>query len=333
MGWNLVRIATRLTTSATAAFVLYFVVFHSSHWLGFAQAGQEGHPHPAAQGAVADSHTHSEVKAKSALTHVTDSRHWELFESFGLHEIELPVIFGVPITKFMILEVLAALAIIAIYLPLAMRIRDGELPRGTFVNFFEVFLTFVREDIAKPGIGEHDADEHVPFLWTLFLFILFNNLFGLIPFLGSATASIYVTLGLALLVFGYMHGHAIIKMGLVPYLTSLWPNFDIPIPGLGFFIKLLIFGIEWMGVLVRNMVLAVRLFANVFAGHMVLATFLIFIWMAQNLTVPLWSVITLTSVLGIIALSLLELFVACLQAYIFTFLTALFMGMALHPEH
>jgi F-type H+-transporting ATPase subunit a len=102
---------------------------------------------------------------------------------------------------------------------------------------------------------------------------------------------------------------------------------------MGIFIKPLIFVIEWMGVVVRNMVLAVRLFANMFSGHMVLATFLLFIWMARTSPPGLWAGVTVASVAGIIALSLLELFVAFLQAYIFTFLTALFMGMALHPEH
>ena len=98
----------------------------------------------------------------------------------------------------------------------------------------------------------------------------------------------------------------------------------------------MIFLLEWMGVLVRNAVLAVRLFANMFAGHVVLATLLIFIWSAGTavgIGLGLWSAVTVSSVLGQVALSLLELFVACLQAYIFTFLAALFMGMAMHPAH
>jgi F-type H+-transporting ATPase subunit a len=102
---------------------------------------------------------------------------------------------------------------------------------------------------------------------------------------------------------------------------------------LGLFIKPLIFVLEWVGVLVRNIVLAVRLFANVFAGHMVLATLLIFIYMARNADPLLWGGIAISSVFGILALSMLELFVAFLQAFIFTFLTALFLGMALHPQH
>jgi F-type H+-transporting ATPase subunit a len=80
-------------------------------------------------------------------------------------------------------------------------------------------------------------------------------------------------------------------------------------------------------------VLCVRLFANMFAGHMVLGMILYFIIMTANTTFLLWGGVTIASVLGVVALSLLELFVAFLQAYIFVFLTALFMGMALHPQH
>ncbi len=273
-------------------------------------------------------------KAPSAMEHVTDAEDWHFFQTFGppwLREIHLPK----PITKFMILELLAAGLIVVIYVPLSRRVSTGEPVQGWKDNAFEVLLTFVRNDIARPSIGEHDADKYVPFLWTLFLFILFNNLLGMFPFAGSATASIYVTAGLAVCVFFAIHGSAIAKMGFGHYLESLWPHIDVPF-GLGPPLKLMIFIIEWMGVLVRNGVLAVRLFANMFAGHMVLATILIFIYAAKGLYVTspaLWGTITLASVVGQVLLSLLEIFVAFLQAYIFVFLAALFMGMAMHPQH
>ena len=127
--------------------------------------------------------------------------------------------------------------------------------------------------------------------------------------------------------------HRVVTRGSVRYAQSLWPQIDIPIPVLGFFIKLLVFLIEIVGIVVRNAVLAVRLFANMFAGHVVLATILLFITMAANAHPLLWGTITVSSVFGIVALSLLELFVAFLQAYIFTFLTSLFMGMAISPQH
>src|SRR5205823_13401540 len=115
---------------------------------------------------------------KNALHHVMDTYEWELFDSFGPHSIHLPYIeighFRIGLSKFVILEIIAALLVAAIYIPLGQSIRAGHVPRGTFANFFEVFLTFIRDQVAKPGVGEHDADKYVPFLWTLFVFILFN---------------------------------------------------------------------------------------------------------------------------------------------------------------
>jgi F-type H+-transporting ATPase subunit a len=272
----------------------------------------------------------------NALDHVLDTHHWHLFESFGPKHIHLPKItlFGweLQITKFMVLELIAAVLVAAIYIPVARRLSSGDPPRGSFLNVFEVLLTFIRDEVAKPNIGEHDADRFVPFLWTIFLFILFNNLLGMIPLAGSATGSIYVTLGLAICVFFAIHGGGIAKMGFGHYMASMWPHIDVPFP-LGWFIKPLVFFLEWMGVLVRNVVLAVRLFANMFAGHMVLATILIFIYVAGQASLALWTTVTLSSVLGMVALSLLELFVAFLQAFIFTFLASLFIGMAVHPQH
>jgi F-type H+-transporting ATPase subunit a len=236
-------------------------------------------------------------------------------------------------TKFMLLELVAAGLVCAIYIPLAKRMQSGEPPKGAWDNAFEVLLTFIRDEVARPNLGDHEADRFVPFLWTLFLFILFNNLLGMFPFLGSPTASIYVTGALALCAFAAIHGAAIAKMGLVHYVKSYWPHMEIPF-GMGYVLKPMIFIIEILGNFIKAGVLAVRLFANMFAGHTVLAVILLFILAAGHSGLgALWVSVTVGSVLGVVALSLLELFVAFLQAYIFTFLTALFMGMALHPQH
>jgi F-type H+-transporting ATPase subunit a len=286
------------------------------------------------------------------------------------------------LTKFMLLELAAAILIIVIFVPLARRVASGALPKGAWWNAFEVLLTFVRNDIARPALGEEDADKYVPFLWTMFLFILFLNLMGMFPFLGSPTASIWVTGGLAFVSFCMFHGAAIAKMGLLNYAKSLWPHIEIvpnpwgtsgghghdhhghdhghghperghgngealppPTTGqiasyvvgsvFGFGLSLMICVIELFGTVIKSGVLAVRLFANMFGGHMVLATLLFFIYEvgAISTTYWLWGGVTFASVLGVVALSLLELFVAFLQAYVFTFLTALFMGMALNPQH
>jgi F-type H+-transporting ATPase subunit a len=284
-------------------------------------------PAGAEEPSAAPRHEHA-----SPMSHVMDSTEWHFFDR--LPAWEMPRIPGTnwKLTKFMVLEMIAAILVCAIYIPMARRLQRGDPPKGAWDNAFEVLLTFIRNDVAKEGIGEHDADRFVPFLWTMFLFILFSNLLGMLPFGASPTASIFVTAGLAVCVFFAIHGSAIAKMGFVHYLQSMWPHFDVPY-GMGYVIKPLVFVIELNGSLVRNGVLAVRLFANMFAGHMVLATLLLFIVTATNVGFGLWSSITVASVLGVVALSLLEIFVAFLQSYIFVFLTALFIGMALHPEH
>lgn len=265
--------------------------------------------------------------AANPFTHVQDSYHWEFLESYGIFW-HLP--WG--LSKFMVLELIAAVLVVAIYVPLARRARSGEPPRGWIANMFECLLTFVREQVAKPCIGEHDADRYVPFLWTQFLFILFCNLLGMFPFLGSPTASISVTAALALVTFFMIHGSAVAKMGVGHYLKSYIPHVDVP-PALAIFLVPMITVIEVGGNFIKAFVLAVRLFANMLAGHTVLAVILLFIVLARNTGWYLFWPISIGSVLFVTALSLLELFVAFLQAYIFTFLTSLFLGMTLHPEH
>jgi F-type H+-transporting ATPase subunit a len=277
------------------------------------------------------------------MGHVSDTEYgrWEFFDQlFGdkvewqLPSIRLPFVnHDLQLTKFMILELIAGALLLAIYIPIARRAAKGSLPKGPWWNAFESLLTFVRNEIARPNIGEHDADRYVPFLWSMFTFILFCNLLGMIPFLGSPTASIWATGALALCSFVMMHGAAIAKVGPVKYFKGLWPHIDVPY--VGWLFSALIFVIEFLGTFIKAGVLAVRLFANMFAGHMVLAMILLFIVIVGNASGPggLWAGVTAASVVGVAALSLLEIFVAFLQAYIFTFLTALFMGMSLHPEH
>src|SRR5215469_3090758 len=157
--------------------------------------------------------------------HVMDSEKWEFFNAAFGKEIVWdlsPYGFDINIgsfhhrfqlTKFMVLELIAAALILLIYIPLARRSQGGELPKGRWWNAFESLLTFVRNEIAKPNLGEKDADKYVPYLWTLFLFLLFCNLLGMIPFMGSPTASIWATGALALVSFVMLHGADIVKMG------------------------------------------------------------------------------------------------------------------------
>jgi F-type H+-transporting ATPase subunit a len=259
--------------------------------------------------------------------HVIDQKKWGFFENFHL-EFYLPGF----LTKYMVLELIAAGLVVAIFVPLARQAQSGEPVKGKFWNAFESLLTFIRDQVVRPCIGEHDADRFLPFFWTLFLFILFCNLLGMFPFMGSPTASLSVTGALALCTFCVIHGSAIARMGVGKYVQSQAPHMEVPF-GLGYLLVPMIIVLELIGHVIKGVVLAVRLFANMFAGHTVLAFILFFIVLARNTGTLTFGGVTAASVIGSAVLSLLELFVAFLQAYIFVFLAALFMGMVLHPEH
>ena len=238
---------------------------------------------------------------------------------------------GFYISKFMVLELIAAVMICAIFIPLAGAISRGGRPKGKLWNFFEAMLVFFRDTVARPAIGHHDADKYLPFLWTIFFFVLFNNLLGMLPWLGSPTGSIAVTGALAAVTFITVVGTGVFKFGLTGFLESLVPHMELP-KVLAIFLLPMMFVIELGGLLIKHFVLSVRLLANMFAGHLVLAVIMGFIAETAQWHVAGWASVAGVSVLGAVALSLLELFVAFLQAYIFTFLSALFIGMVAHPH-
>ena len=266
----------------------------------------------------------------SPLSHVVDHPtvelpHWQ--NPYGV-EIALPNLVGVQVTRFMLMELLAAVLVAAVVIPLARHAARSPVSRGRFMNLFESMVLFVRDSVARPAIGGHGADKFLPFLWTLFFFILFCNLLGMIPGGASPTGNINVTAVLALMTLGAVVLAGSREMGAVGFWLGIVPHLDVP-----WWLKPplwgLMFVIEVAGLLIRHVVLAVRLFANMMAGHIVLAVILGFILVAHG---PIAYLVTPASLLGVVALSLLELFVAFLQAYIFTFLSALFIGSAVHPH-
>jgi F-type H+-transporting ATPase subunit a len=257
--------------------------------------------------------------------HVNDGNAFD----FPFHiEWELPKFFGHQITRFMVLELIAAILIILIFVPLSRRLANGP-PRGRFWNMFEAMVLFIRDAVVRPGIGRHDADRFLPFILTMFFFILFCNLMGLVPGAGSPTASLSVTAPLAIVTFLVGVGAGMKKYGLVRFWTGLVPPMEISV-GLKIVLVPMILVLEILGLLIRYSVLAVRLLANMFGGHLGLAIIIGFIpALAGSL---LWFGVTPVTVFGAVAISMLELFVAFLQAYVFSFLAALFIGMAVHQH-
>ena len=237
--------------------------------------------------------------------------------------------FDLKITKFMTIELVVAILLCVFFIGLAKAIRGGALPRGRFGQMLEAMLLYFRDNVARPCIGRHDADRFVPFLWTIFFFVLGCNLFGMIPWMGSPTGSLAVTGALAFSTFLVVIAAGTKKLGPMGMVKSFVPHMDVSL-ALKIFLVPMIFVIEIFGMFIKHCVLAVRLLANMMGGHVVLAVIIAFI--AASSQSLLWWVVTPTSVLGATALSMLELFVAFLQAYIFTFLSALFIGMAVHPH-
>jgi len=264
------------------------------------------------------------------IGHVKDSDAFHLPFGWEIHVPQPFEAIGLHLTKFMVVELVVALVMLAIFIPLGRKVASGHPPRGRFWNLLEVIIVFVRDQVARPAIGSHDADRFLPFLWTQFFFILFLNLCGLLPWIGSPTGALGVTGALALVALMVMLGAGIARFGPLGFWLGQVPHMDVPWV-LAIFVKPMIFCIEVLGIVVKHLILAVRLFANMFAGHLVLAVIMGFIAATAH-SLLLWIGVTTVSIAGATALNLLELMVACLQAYVFTFLSALFIGMAVHQH-
>lgn len=273
---------------------------------------------------------------------------------------------GFCVSKYMILEVVVGLGMFLMFSWLAKRISSGAPAKGRFANLLEAMLVFIRDQIARPAIDDphahdhsddhahsdghghghaaahhahaaphHDGDAYVPFLWTLFFFILGCNLLGLVPWAGSPTAHFMVTLSLAGATFlaGILGGFK--SLGPVGYFKNLIPPIDMPwyLFPLKIVIGLGLFGIELFGLCIKHLILGVRLLANMVAGHLVLLGIMGLIPAAAGYSLGMWGTVTAISVVGSTLFSILELFVAFLQAYLFTFLSALFIGSSVHAHH
>ncbi|OAI51731.1 hypothetical protein AYO47_06870 [Planctomyces sp. SCGC AG-212-M04] len=240
---------------------------------------------------------------------------------------------GFAISKYMVLEVMAAVLLYFIFKRFADRVSSKEPPKGRFDNALETLVLFVRDGIARKAIHHH-PDHFVPILGTLFFFILALNLFGLIPWLGSPTAAFGTTSALALVVLCTSLMAGTKEFGPVGMWTNMVPHIDMPgwLTPLKWLIQLMLLVIESIGLLVKHAVLGVRLLANIVAGHLVLVAILAMATAAAGAASPIFWTTAGISTLASVALSVLELGVAFLQAFVFTFLSALFINMASHAH-
>ncbi|MEE8303812.1 MAG: F0F1 ATP synthase subunit A [Candidatus Tectomicrobia bacterium] len=275
--------------------------------MGVAYAATEG----AAQG--------EELSVGDAiLHHVQDT---DVFDLWPLGQIKLPALhlFGIDfsITKHLVMMWVACILLVLLF-KLALR-RPGPVPHG-ITNLFEAIVVFLRDEVILPAMGEA-GKRYLPYLLTVFFFILFCNLLGLLPYSATATSNVTVTAALAIMSFCMIQYGGIREHGFIHHLQNLVP------PGLPTWLLPIMIPVEIMGQFTKPFALCIRLFANMTAGHIVILSFLGLIAILKSF------VIAPVAVGFALFITLLELFIAFLQAYIFTMLTSLFMGMSIHPEH
>jgi F-type H+-transporting ATPase subunit a len=234
------------------------------------------------------------------------------------------------ITKNVLAIMVCILILLWVFLSVAAAYRrnPGKAPTG-MQNLLEPFIMFIRDDIARPSIGEDKYERFMPFLLTVFFFIWFNNMIGLIPiFPGGAnvTGNISVTMVLALFTFvittisgNRNYWQHIFNMPGVPW----WVKIPVPLMPV----------IEIIGMITKPFVLMVRLFANIAAGHIIVLGFFSLIFIFGQMSTGLAMGVSVVSLAFTIFMTMIELLVALIQAYVFTLLSAIYFGMATEEHH
>lgn len=222
------------------------------------------------------------------------------------------------ITKSLFMMFVVSLLLILV-LWRAARINSNNLVPKGIGNMIESVIVFIRDEIVLPNMGK-DGLKLLPFFLTVFFFILFSNLFGLLPFMAQPTKNINVTTGLALISFFTTQAMGIKKNGFAGYFKGLVPG------GVPVFVLPIMIVVEFIGLFTKPFALLMRLFANITAGSIIVLSLIGLIFIMQYAG----AVIAVPFALFIY---MLEIFVSLLQAYIFTMLSVLFINMAMHQEH
>jgi F-type H+-transporting ATPase subunit a len=298
------------------------------------------------------------LAATDPLSHAVPHRLHEqpIFSvTLGGKDLDVPALFikdGVYdfyITNHLSMTLFTGLLVILTFACVARRVRprgeglDAYKTRGKTAQLFEMLCTIIRDEVVRPNLGDK-TDKYIYYIWTVFFFVLFANVLGLIPFGyilqsltgdthlshwgGSATGNLSLTAMLALCSFIAILFIGIRETGLKTFLAHFNPL------GWGD-TKMLLIGIplyflEWMGLIIKCTVLAMRLFGTMMSGHLVIAAFIGLVFLARETSSSLAYGVQILVILGGVLLTLLELFICFLQAFIFTFLTVLFISMVSH---
>jgi len=234
-------------------------------------------------------------------------------------------VYDISLTRNVVQMLLALTLLVVVLLRIASRYAKGEgvrsAPKGT-QGLMEPIITFVRDEVAKPNLG-HKYEKYLPYLLTVFFFILINNIFGLIPGSANVTGNIAFTMVLGLISFVVIlfssNGH-------------YWGHIFNP-PGVPLGIKFILVPVEFLSVFIKPVALIIRLFANMVAGHIIIICLISLIFIFGQIHPAAGWGSSLISVAFTIFIYFIEVLVAFLQAFIFTMLTAVFVGQAFEGEH
>jgi F-type H+-transporting ATPase subunit a len=221
------------------------------------------------------------------------------------------------ITKHVFFLLLGGVLLLIASLYTARSYKKSIVPRG-FVNLMELIIVFLRDEVMLPNMGPAGI-KYMPYLLTTFFYILVMNLSGLVPYGATATGNIMVTAGLAIIAFFMIQISAIKAQGLKHYLAHLTS-------GTPWYLWCIMIPIEILGLFTKPFALCMRLFANMTGGHIVVLSLFGLIFMFHSF------VVAPAPLLFVVGIYMLELFVAFLQAYVFTMLTSLFMGLGMQVE-
>ena len=247
------------------------------------------------------------------------NEHGEYAEHDAEHHVKNSRPLDFSITKNVCTLFLSIIVILAVFLKVAngYKLRKGKSPKG-LQSWFEPIILFVRDDIAKPNLG-HKYERFMPYLLTVFFFIWFNNMLGLVPFLpggANLTGNISITVVLATITFLMVNFN-----GNKYYWKHIFTP-DVP-----WWLYIVLVPVEIIGIFTKPIALAIRLFANITAGHILVLALIGLIFVFNSIFVSFVSVPFALFIYGI------ELLVAFIQAFIFTILSALFIGMAIEEHH
>lgn len=238
------------------------------------------------------------------------------------------VVVDLSITRHLVFGLLAMAIVLGLFVTLARRYRRGigrtEAPRGILQNMMEVMVVFVRDEIAKPNIQGEKWRTFLPYLLSAFFFILVANILGLVPLAGAATSNLAITGVLAVMTFA---------IGLLYGSKDHYKHMFLGPPDAPWPIRVILVPIELIGMVMRHLALAIRLFANMMGGSLIIFSLIGLVFIMNTLFGQAWAVASsVISISFTVFILLLKLLVAFIQAYVFTILSALFIGMAVE-EH